>query len=352
MSIRIGFIGSGGIAAYHLSHLVRIPEAEVVGLCDIDPIRIEKTQEVVRRNTEDYLRAGSARELDAKAYTDHRVMLRKEALDAIYICLPPYAHGETEHEVIQEGLPFFVEKPVARDMVTALRIRDSVRERGLITSVGYQLRYWTAMRKARELLHDRTIGMALVMRWATLPPVPWYPYQSKSGGMLVEMVTHHVDQLRYLLGEVDVVYGAGARRVLHKVNPEYDVFDVSCATLTFENGAVASIANNLISGNVSPKTATGTHILAEGLTLSFELGSGLTIIAPDKTETYPYEDFGFTADEMFITAVRNGDPSYIQSDYADACQTLAITLAIEESERSGSPVKVDEFVARAERKMK
>ena len=34
----------------------------------------------------------------------------------------------------------------------------------------------------------------------------------------------------------------------------------------------------------------------------------------------------------------------IQSDYTDACQTLAITLAIEESVRSGSPVKVDEFV--------
>ena len=352
MSIRIGFIGSGGIAAYHLSHLVRIPETEIVGLCDVNPAQIEKTRETVRKSAGECLKTGGAKELNAKAYTDYRVMLQEEALDAVYICLPPYAHGEIEREVIERGLPFYIEKPVARDMTTALRIRDLVKERGLLTSVGYQLRYWTAMKKAKELLHGTTIGMALVMRWATLPPVPWYPYQSRSGGMLVEMVTHHVDQLRYLLGEVDVVYGAGARRVLHKVNPEYDVFDVSCATLTFENGAVASIANNLISGNVSPKTATGTHILAGGLTLSFELGAGLTIITPDKTETYPYEDFGFAADEAFVTAICNDDASYIQSDYADACQTLAVTLAIEESERSGSPVKVDEFVARAEKKMR
>ena len=344
MSIRIGFIGSGGIAAYHLSHLVRIPEAEIVGLCDVNPAQIEKTRETVRKSVEEYFKAGSAKELNAKAYTDYRAMLQNEDLDAVYICLPPYAHGEIEREVIERGLPFYIEKPVAKDMAIALRIRDAVKERGLLTSVGYQMRYWSAMKKAKELLQNKTIGMALVMRWATLPPVPWYPYQSRSGGMLIEMVTHHVDQLRYLLGEVDMVYGAGARRVLHKVNPEYDVFDVSCATLTFESGIVASIANNLFSGKVAPKTATGVHILAEDLTLSFQLGQGLTIITPDKTETYPYEDYGFAADQMFVTAVRNGDPSYIQSDYADACQTLAITLAIEESERSGSPVKIDEFM--------
>ena len=58
MSVRIGFIGVGGIAGSHLATLLQMPDVEVVVLCDISPDQIKATQQSVnRRITEDPLRS-------------------------------------------------------------------------------------------------------------------------------------------------------------------------------------------------------------------------------------------------------------------------------------------------------
>ena len=49
MSIRIGFIGVGGIAADHLINLLHIPEVEVIALCDLSLDRIQTTRQMVNQ---------------------------------------------------------------------------------------------------------------------------------------------------------------------------------------------------------------------------------------------------------------------------------------------------------------
>jgi len=68
-------------------------------------------------------------------------MLDAVDLDAVYVALPPFAHGEIEHAVIDAGKAILVEKPLAIDMGVARAIDAHIREAGVINSVGYQGRY-------------------------------------------------------------------------------------------------------------------------------------------------------------------------------------------------------------------
>ncbi|MDM4777925.1 Gfo/Idh/MocA family oxidoreductase, partial [Micromonospora sp. b486] len=53
--------------------------------------------------------------------------------DAVYVCVPPFAHGPVEEAVVAARVPMFVEKPVALDLETAERIAALVQQRGLLT---------------------------------------------------------------------------------------------------------------------------------------------------------------------------------------------------------------------------
>lgn len=346
MAIRIGFIGTGGIAVAHLQRLLQVDEAEVIALCDTAPGRSEQAA----HNVNEAVRAKDphGRTLDAVHYTDYNEMLRREKLDAVYVCVPPFVHGEPERAVIEAGAHLFVEKPVALDLGTAANILRKIEERSLLSAVGYQLRYLRSMDKAKELIDDTTVGMAVVMRFGGTPGVPWYPLQSKSGGQLVEMATHHIDQLRYLLGEVKTVYAAGATRINHLKQPDYEVFDVNCMTLTFDSGVVANFANNMISSHGAPQAARGVHIFCDGMTLSHQLGGPLQILTKDGVEEVPDGvDAMLEQDRAFIQAVAQGRPELIRSDYRNGIRTLAVTLAGELSARTGQPVEVNTLLREA-----
>lgn len=341
MGVRIGFIGTGSIAAAHLIRLLRVPEAEIVALCDLNHDRIETTRDQVNEQAT----AAGGRLLDALPYTDYRTMFRSERLDAVYVCIPPFAHGTAEEAVLEANVHMFVEKPVTLNLAQADQIYGQLRDKGLLSAVGYQLRYLESMQKAKALLADRTVGMALVMRFGGTPGVPWYHLQKKSGGQLVEMATHHIDQLRYLLGEIKIVYAAAATRINQKDQPAFDIYDVNCMTLTFESGVVANFTNNLISGHGSPSTAKGVHIFCDGMTISHNLGGPLQVLSKEGTTEYPEKvDAMLAQDRAFVEAVANGQPNLIKSDYLNGVRTLAVTIAGEQSARSHQPVDVMELL--------
>ncbi len=339
MTVRIGFIGAGGIAVSHLANLLRLPDAEVVALCDLAEERIDAARAAVGR------KVGDGRTLDAVAYTDFRAMLRDERLDAVYLCLPPFAHGDPEEAVIAAGLPMLVEKPVAIDLPVAARVLACIRRAGVMAAAGYQLRYASYVDRARELLAGRQIGQVVVLRFGRTPGTPWYHRQDRSGGQLIEMATHQIDLLRALVGEVRTVYAAAATRINHLRQPDYDIFDANAMALTFENGAVGSFVNNFLAQEeAGPPAARGLHLFADGLTLS--IGSTFRAVTADGVEEWPVEGDAMAAqDAAFVRAVAEGRPDLIRADYASAVRTLAVTVAGERAARGGRPVDVPGLLA-------
>lgn len=137
--VRLGFIGSGGIVRSHLEQgLKDFPDVEFAAWCDLNEQTAAARKEQVGGK--------------GAIYTDAKKMLDEVKPDAVYIMLPPFAHGPTEQLVIERRIPFFVEKPVAIDLPTAQRTMEGVNKHGLLTAVGYMTRYRHSVQRVRELL--------------------------------------------------------------------------------------------------------------------------------------------------------------------------------------------------------
>ena len=311
MAIKIGFIGVGGIAHSHLSRLSQIKEARIVALCD-----------VVKQKAEE-----SAKTYQAIAYTDYKEMLKREDLDAVFICLPPFAHGDIEIDLAQRGIPFFIEKPVNLYLKKAKKVEKIVKEKSLITSAGYVLRYMDIVEKAKDFLRGKKIALVLGRYFGEVPGggKGWYARKEKSGGQIVEQVTHIVDLMRYLAGEVDYLYAQGFRG-LNKLE-NYNVEDASIVAFHFKNGAIGSLTSNwLLSGYQSI-----LEIITKGIQVRYCVTS-LEIISKNKKEEFLVSnDYALLEDRIFLEAVKNNNPAKIKSDYRDALKTLEVTLAANES---------------------
>jgi len=342
MPVRIGFAGTGGIAGAHLINLVRIPEAEVVALYDVDRERCEVAMRRINGQQDQAARPGGPepRKLQAKVYTDFKAMLTEAGLHAVYICVPPFAHGDLELAAIDAGLALFVEKPVALSLDLARQVAHGIEAKSLVSASGYQTRYSEATDRAKELIGNKTVGMALGFYLGGLPGTPWWRVQAQSGGQLVEQATHTVDLMRYLVGDVTKVYAAGALRLL-KDTPSYDIFDVATTTLHFASGAIGTVANtSALNGGSATGAPSGVHLILQDMRLEI-WGTTLKVTVGGKTEEHRFSAQPMLAeDQAFVEAVARKDPNRVRSSYLDAARTLAVTLAAEESARTGLPVDV------------
>lgn len=346
MAVRIGFVGVGGRSVRELLDLVQIPEAEVVALCDIDRDRCHQALRRVQERTSqgsDAVAAERARALHPAMYGDTREMLDGTELDAVYVSLPPFAHGAIEHAIIDAGKAVFVEKPVAITIAEAREIDQHIKQKGVISAVGYQSRYSSAVQGARKILQGLPIGLVIAIRLGGLPGTAWWRVQSKSGGMLIEQHTHGVDLMRYLAGDIASAYAFANTALLTDV-PELDIADVNAATVRFESGAVGSIVNScaLQPGQGSPPNLAGAvHVIAKDLTAMVGAG-GATIMRPERQreEIAGEGDPNLSMNRAFVAAVQTGDRSGILSDYTDGMKTFEVTYACQLSAEQGKEVRL------------
>lgn len=324
MTLRIGIIGTGWFSKVHADILSNMDGVDVTAFVGTS---LEKAGQAVR---------GYAA---AKAYGNVEQMLDETKPDAVYICVPPFAHGEIELQLVQRGIPFLVEKPLGTNLDTPRQILHEVKKAGLITSAGYHFRYSDAAIKAAELLEGRKIGMALGYWMGDMPQVAWWRQQEGSGGQFIEQTTHMVDLLRCLLGEADEVYAAFAHRAMQDIHEGVTVHDVGTATLKLRSGAVATISNTCM---LPESDKVGLDIYTEQGVIGIQSDK---LIVKDKgrmTEIRNAANPYLRESEAFIHALRTGDASRILSTYEDAVKTMEVTYAALRSAETGVPVKVGE----------
>jgi len=194
MSVKIGFVGTGGIANSHLGGLSKIAGVQIAALCDAVEGKARTTAERwEQRKKEENL----AFEVIGAPYTDYREMYSKEDLDAIYVCLPPDSHEDVEIEAAKAGLHMFVEKPVNLYVEKGIEAAEAIDKAGVITSVGYQSRYSNNADAARKFLADKTIGMVVAESFSGVAggDTHWWRVMERSGGKLHEQTTHQLDMI-------------------------------------------------------------------------------------------------------------------------------------------------------------
>ncbi|MFE9656904.1 Gfo/Idh/MocA family protein [Micromonospora sp. NPDC006431] len=313
---RVGLVGAGGVAQRHARVLTGFEDVELVGVTDV---------------------ARDAAEALAGTYGGRPFAGVAELLaagpDAVYVCVPPFAHGPVEEAVIDAGVPMFVEKPVAVDLETAERIAALVERRGLLTAVGHHWRYLHVVAEARQMLADRPARMVNAAWLDKVPPVAWWARCDRSGGPVVEQAAHVLDLVRVLVGEASEVtaYGDGTPPPVEGA----DIDSVTAATVRFTSGAVGTLAAACVLGW---KHRAGVEILADGLAMSLA-EDGLLICDGEGERHLPADPDGarVAVDRAFVDAVRGiGDD--IRVPYAEALRTQRLALAVAESARTGRSV--------------
>ena len=316
---RIGFVGAGLIANRHLGNLLGFADVRVVALADP---QLDRAREAAAR-------------CGAAAYGDWGQMLDAEDLDALYICVPPFAHGAPEAAAIERGLPFFVEKPLAADLDTAEWVARGVRERGLITAVGYHWRYLDLVERVRELLRERPARLALGYWLDFTPPPAWWTKEAQSGGQMVEQTTHIFDLARLLVGEVTRVYAAGSR-IERPAFPDADVLDVSTATLHFASGAVGQVASTCL---LNWPHRIGLHLFCEGMAIELSEFELMIDVGQGRPVQRAQGDPFVREDRAFIDAVA-GRTNGIRVPYGEALETHRLATAVARSARDGCPLSI------------
>jgi len=323
--VRIGMVGAGAVAARHVRTLLAMDGVEVAGVADP---ALERAREL----------AGSA---GAAAYPNHMELLDAERLDAVYICVPPFAHGAPELAVIDAGLPMFVEKPVAIDQETAATVAARLAERPVLTCTGYHWRWLDIFDRAAELLADRPPRLVQCSWLDKVPPPAWWLRRDGSGGQVIEQTTHVLDTARGLAGEVTEVHALGTGGEAASTEaalPAADIHDVSVATLRFASGAVGTVASTCLLPRLH---RAGVEVVGDGLSLELSETELVVEVDGERSAWTAAADARPRPDADFIAAVRGG-PDRIRVPWPEAYRTHLLACAITRSAAEGRPLQVPE----------
>ncbi len=262
--------------------------------------------------------------------------LLSAGLDAVYVCVPPFAHGPIEEAVAGAGLAMFVEKPLGLDTSTAERVAEAITRAGVVTAVGHHWRYADMVRRAEQLLEGRAARLVVGTWLDKVPPVAWWAHRNRSGGQVIEQAVHVLDLARVLAGEVTEVCAMADGA---PPTPDADVDGATGAVLRFAHGAVGTLAATCL---LRSKHRAGLELYADGLALTLT-EDGLLVqedadpswlaVDPDEAKR--------AVDKAFVDAVL-GRSDDVRAPYSDALRTHQLACAIADSAARRQPVRVGE----------
>jgi UDP-N-acetylglucosamine 3-dehydrogenase len=319
--MRVGLVGAGFMGGVHLNAYAGIPEVEVVGVADA---RIESA-------------VAGAEMVGARPYASYEDLVAAEDVEVVDVCLPTAFHRDLALEAAGEGRHVILEKPIARTMEDARQILDAFSGDGPRLYVGHVVRFFPEYVGIKQKIDAGDLGTVGVVRTSRRSPFllgwnDWYADWRVSGGVLLDLVIHDFDFLRWALGEVERVYARGL------LGREYNRLDYVLATLRFEGGAIAHVEGHW--GYPGP------------FNYSIEVAGSDALLALDSTEPASLQLVGGDPEEIpdlasgespyakelehFIHCIATGEEPIVQAQ--DACEALRIGLAATESVLTGEPV--------------
>jgi predicted dehydrogenase len=182
--------------------------------------------------------------------TDLGEALKKHHPDAVIVANPTSIHLDVAIPAAEAGCHILLEKPVSHSLERLDVLQQAAQKSGSRILVGFQFRYHPTLNKAREIIQSGALGKVLTVHahWGEYLPQwhPWEDYRQSYaaradlGGGVIVTLTHPLDYLRHLLGDIESLWSFNGH-----ISPlEIDVDDFAEIGLKFTNGAAGGVHVN------------------------------------------------------------------------------------------------------------
>lgn len=163
-------------------------------------------------------------------------------VDVVDICVPTHLHHEIALAAAAAGRHVVCEKPLARNSSEARDMIATCRTAGVQLHVAHVVRFFGEYVAAKRIVERGAIGTPAVLRYARSTYQPrgraddWFADPVRSGGLLLDLMIHDIDQARWIAGDVDTVFA----RSLATQRPDVGV-DHCLAVLRHHRGAITHL---------------------------------------------------------------------------------------------------------------
>lgn len=265
------------------------------------------------------------------------------------IANPTAMHVDAALIATQLGCHILVEKPVADRVESAMQLQTAVTKRKTTALVGYQFRFHPTLRMVRQWVQDGAIGdvVSAHAHWGEYLP-DWHPGENhrvgysarrELGGGVVLTLSHPMDYLRWILGEVTAVSAMTARRP----GLTSDVEDVAAMTLRMANEAIVTMSLDYVE---RPARHT-LHITGSAGTIFWDAATGVARMRRhgESNDLVAQPEPEFERNSLFVEELRHflacarGEEVPICT-LKDGARSVAIAEAVFRAAREGRVVLV------------
>lgn len=328
--LKVAVVGVGNRGSFLLRHMLRVPGAKVVAVCDIVPERAQQAKEMVAA-------AGGS----ATTWSDFRKMLdENKEIDTVVLATPDWTHKDFDIAILEMGKNLYAEKPLA---VTPADCKAVVREAARtkkVFQVGFQLRHDPARAAAAKFIHSGGLGRVLMCHGTRhsgegLPRnIPWYHDKTKSGDMIIDQGVHILDLFRWAIGGHPVrAYGTGGINLFKNEPPGRTSMDGYSVIYEYANGVYINFSHHYY----DPPGFSGFGERVFGTEGSLDFPAGFWHPREKKERVKldvanQGEDSTYMALASFVESIRTGKRPVndAQSAYESTLQAIMGTRAIYE----------------------
>ncbi|WP_181346960.1 Gfo/Idh/MocA family protein [Thalassobacillus sp. CUG 92003] len=241
--LKVGVIGIGSIAQFHIEPYQTNAKVELAALCDLDGKRLKEKGEKYQVG---------------QLYTDYHDLLQNREIDAVSICTWNNSHAEIAVAALEAGKHVLVEKPLSITVEEALTVQEAAERSGKTVQVGFVRRHGNNSKLLKDFIDQGELGEIYYAKASCLRrlgnPGGWFSDLSKSGGgPLIDLGVHMIDICWYMMDRPRPVSVSGntynklgnrshIKNLSFYQAADYDpslndVEDLTNALIRFENGS-------------------------------------------------------------------------------------------------------------------
>ncbi len=226
-SLSVGIIGIGNMGKNHARVCKSLDSIVLIGVHDANP------QAKL-----------FAEEMAVPFFEDAEQLIKQS--DALILALPTHLHVEWAQKCLEQGKHVLVEKPMADTYANAERLVRAAHKSSSILQVGHIERFNPAVQELKKIIEKEDIEIFEAKRMG-----PLFIRESMSG-VILDLMIHDVDVLRYLTGKEPRVLFATKKKLAAYENQNEDY---ALATLDFGNSIAALEANRVCQKKIRTLTA-------------------------------------------------------------------------------------------------